>query len=103
MNKFRKYVSTDTYKYAIHREKEIKVLEKALEFVPIEKKISEPELREGFAEFCWSIRVKWHLPNESSESFSKKSVFPPNSKWKRTEFRLNLEVLLMQTENELLK
>ena len=52
MNKFRTYIFTDTYKYAIYREKEIKVLEKALEFVPIEKKINEPVLREDFAEFC---------------------------------------------------
>ena len=31
---------------------EIKILEKGLDFVPIQRKINEPELRSDFGEFC---------------------------------------------------
>ena len=35
---------------------EIKVLEKGLDLTPIQKKLSEPELRSDFNEFCWRMR-----------------------------------------------
>ena len=37
---------------------EIKVLEKGLDFAPIQKKLKEPELRSDFNEFCRRIRLK---------------------------------------------
>ena len=36
---------------------EIKVLEKGLDFAPIQRKIDEPELRDDFQEFCRRMRV----------------------------------------------
>ena len=61
---------------------EIKVLEKALDFAPIQRKINEPKLREDFEEFCRCIRVKWHFRNEPSESFSNKTAFSLKSNCK---------------------
>ena len=37
---------------------EIKVLEKGLDFAPIQRKINEPELRRDFNEFCRRMRLK---------------------------------------------
>ena len=37
---------------------EIKVLEKGLDFAPIQNKINEPELRKDFEEFCRRMRIK---------------------------------------------
>ena len=63
----------------------IKVLEKGLAFVPIQRKINEPWLREDFEEFCCQMRVKWHFRNEPSDSFSNKPTFSPISNWKPPE------------------
>ena len=82
---------------------EIKVLEKVLDFAPIQRKLNEPELREDFEEFCRCMSVKWHFRNEPSEHFSKKPAFSPKSSWKPPEGLLNLEVLLSQIDNELFK
>ena len=51
-------------------ETEIKILEKGLDFAPIQRKINEPELRSDFEEFCRRVRVKWHFRNEPSPDFS---------------------------------
>ena len=58
---------------------EIKVLEKSLDFAPIQKKINEPDLRSNFNEFCRRMRLKWHFRHEP-EKFSEVSVFNPKSK-----------------------
>ena len=39
-------------------EDEIKVLEKGLDFAPIQNKVNEPELRKDFEEFCRRMRIK---------------------------------------------
>ena len=39
-------------------EDEIKVLEKGLDFAPIQNKVNEPELRKDFDEFCRQMRIK---------------------------------------------
>ena len=39
-------------------EDEIKVLEKGLDFAPIQNKVNEPALRNKFDEFCWRMRIK---------------------------------------------
>ena len=59
---------------------EIKVLEKGLDFAPIQKKLNEPELRSDFNEFCRRMRLKWHFRDES-ENFSEVPVFNPKSRW----------------------
>ena len=82
---------------------EINLLEKGLDFAPIQRKINEPELREDFEEFFRRMRVKWHFRNELSESFIKKPAFFPKSSWKPHEGHPNLEVFLIQIENKLFK
>ena len=82
---------------------EINVLEKGLDFAPIQRKINEPELREYFEKFCHRMSVKWHFRNDPSESFSNKPAFSPKSNWKPPEGHPNLEVFLSQIENELFK
>ena len=55
---------SDTVFKLSHRvltETEIKVLEKGLDYVPIEKKINEPELRKDFSEFCRRMRNKCYF------------------------------------------
>ena len=39
-------------------ETEIQILEKGLDFAPIQRKINEPELKRGSEEFCRKVRVK---------------------------------------------
>ena len=58
----------------LHNEKlnssRIQILEKGLDFTPIQKKINEPELRKDLEEFCRSMRIKWHIHNELTSDFS---------------------------------
>ena len=68
---------------------EIRVLEKGLDFTPIQNKINEPELRRDFKEFCQCMRLKWHFRNE------------PKSSWNPPTGHPNLEVFLSQIEHEL--
>ena len=37
---------------------EIKILEKVLDYAPIQNKIIEPELKQDFEEFCCKMRLK---------------------------------------------
>ena len=48
---------------------EIQVLEKELDFAPIQRKFIEPELRQDFEEFCRRMRIKWHFRNEPLDKF----------------------------------
>ena len=100
------HFSSDTIFNLSHRilsDAEINLLDKGLDFAPIQRKINEPELREDFDEFCRSMRVKWHFWNEPSEYFSKKPAYSPKSKWKPPEGHPNLEVFLSQIEDKLFK
>ena len=47
-----------TISHRVLSDAKIKVLEKGLDFAPIQSKIMEPELREDFAEFCRRLRDK---------------------------------------------
>ena len=58
---------------------EIRVLEKELDFVPIQRKVNEPELRRDFEEFCRKMRIKWNFRNDLSEDFSQIPAFRPKS------------------------
>ena len=82
---------------------EFKILEKGLDFAPIQRKINKPELRENFEEFSHRMEGKWHFRNERSESFSNKPAFSSKSSWKSPDGHPNLEVFLRQIENELFK
>ena len=61
---------------------EIKLLEKGLDFAPIQRKINEPELRKDFNEFCRRMRIKWNFRNEPSQNFSETPAFRVKSSWK---------------------
>ena len=78
-----------------------KVLEKGLDFAPIQNKVNEPELRKDFDEFCRRMRIKWHFRNEPSESFSTIAAFRSKSSWKPPAGHPNLEVFLSSVEKEL--
>ena len=54
---------------------EIRILEKGLDFAPIQNKINEPELRSDFEKFCRRMRTKWHFKNGPSPEFSETPVF----------------------------
>ena len=69
-------------------------------FAPIQRKVSESELREDFENFRRRIRIKWHFRNEPSDNFSEKPAFSPKSSWKLPLGHANLEVFLSQAENE---
>ena len=77
---------------------ERKVVEKGLDYAPIQNKINEPELRRDFEEFCRRVRLTWHFRNESTPYFKETPVFPPKSTWKPPKGHPNLEVFLSQIE-----
>ena len=80
---------------------EIKVLEKGLDFAPIQNKVNEPELRKDFNEFCRRMRIKWHFRNEPSESFSNIPAFRSKLSWKPPTGHPKLEVFLSSVKKEL--
>ena len=81
---------------------EINILEKGLDFAPIQNKINQPELRKDFEEFCRRMRINWYFRNDISENFSEKPEFTRKSKWKPPRGHSSLEVFLSQIEKELL-
>ena len=61
------YIYIYIYIYIIHifnlskrvlSETEIKILEKGLDYAPIQRKINEPQLKNDFEEFCRRMRIK---------------------------------------------
>ena len=78
---------------------EINILEKGLDFAPIQNKINQPELRKDVEEFCRTMRIKWYFRNDISENFDEKPV-SPKSKWKPPKGHPSLEVFLSQIEKE---
>ena len=82
---------------------EIRILQKGLDFAPIENKINEPELTTDFEEFCHRMRTKWHFRNEPTSEFSVTPVFSLKSTWKRPMDHPNVEVFLSQVEQKIFK
>ena len=80
---------------------EINILEKGLDFAPIQNKINEPELSTDFEECCRRMRIKWYFCNDISENFSEKPEFTPKSKLKPPKGHPSLEVFLRHIEKEL--
>lgn len=79
---------------------EIQVLEKGLDFAPVQRSINEPELRKDFDDFSRRMRVKWNFRNEPSENFSEKPAFCPKSTWKPPPGHPGLELLLFLSQLE---
>ena len=84
-------------------EAEIKVLEKGLDYGPIQNKVNEPELCSDFEEFCRRMRLKWYFRNDPTPDFSEKPSFTPKSSWKPPTGHPNLEVFLSELEKQIFK
>ena len=80
---------------------EINILEKGLDYAPIQSKINEPELRNDFNEFCKRIGLKWYFRNEVTPNFGEVPAFRLKSSWNPPKGHLNLEVFLSEVEKEL--
>ena len=103
-SRMKRYFCSDTVfnlSNKVLTEDEIKVLEKGLDFAPIQRKVNEPELRQDFENFCRRMRIKWHFRNEPTDNFSEKLAFSSKALWKPPLGHPNLEVFLSQVENEL--
>ena len=87
--------------HKILTETEIKVLEKGLDFAPVQRTLNEPKLRKDFEEFCRRMRCKWHFRNEVSGTFSEIPAFRPKSNWSPPKGHASLEIFLSQMEKEL--
>ena len=59
-------------------ETDIKVLEKGLNFTPIQNKINEKELRADFNEFCRRMGTKRYFRNEPTKDFAIYQCFHQN-------------------------
>ena len=79
----------------------IKVLEKQLDYAPIQNKINEPELRNIFHEFCIRMRLKWCFRNEVAPNFSEVPAFRLKSLWNSPKGQPNLQAFLSDVEKEL--
>ena len=82
---------------------EIKILEKGLDFAPVQRKINELELRSDFEEFCRMVRTKWHFRNEPTPNFSNVTYVKFKSKWSPPKGHSAIELFLTKVENELFK
>ena len=71
---------------------EIKLLEKVLDYSPIQNKINKPELRRNFEGFCRRMGLKWYFHNEPTPYFKVTLVFATKSTWKPPKGHPNLEV-----------
>ena len=80
---------------------EIKVLEKGLDYTPIQNKINEQELRNDFNEFCRRIRLKWYFRNKVTPNFDEVPAFRPTFSWNPPIGQPNLEVFLSEVEKKL--
>ena len=80
---------------------EIKILEKGLDYAPIQNKVNEPESRQDFDEFSRKMRLKWYFRNEATEDFNETPSFRCKSSWKPPQGNASLELFLSQIEREL--
>ena len=67
--------------HKILAEIQIKVLEKGLDFTPVQRTLYEPELCKDYEEFCCRMRCEWYFHNEVSETFSEMPAFRQKSGW----------------------
>ena len=77
----------DKYRYRyidieVLTEIEINILEKDLDYAPIQNKINELKFKQDFQEFCRKMRLKWHFRSETTPEFSTTPAFNPKSTWK---------------------
>ena len=82
-------------------ETEIKVLEKGLDYAPIQMKTNAPELRKDFSEFCRRMRNKWYFRNEPTLQFSEVPCCKTMSSWRPPNGHPALEMFLNKVEKDL--
>ena len=82
-------------------ETEIRILEKGLDFAPIQNSLNEPEHRRDFEEFSRRMRSEWHFRNGLSENFIETPAFRPKSVRKPPEDHKSFEMFLSRLEKEL--
>ena len=73
-------------------ETEIKMLEKRIDFAPVQRTLKESELHKDFEEFCRRMRCKWHFRNEVSEKFSEIPAFRSKSSCLPPKCHASLEI-----------
>ena len=73
---------------------EIKLLEKGLDYAPIQRKINKPKLKSHFEELCRCMQIKWQFRNKPSETLSEIPSFRPKSSWKPPKGNPNLKIRL---------
>ena len=74
---------------------EIKILEKRLDFAPMQLQINEPELKQDFEDFFRSLRLKWYFWDEQQE-FSETPAFSIKSSQNPPRGHPSLELLLVR-------
>ena len=82
-------------------ETEITVLEKGLDYAPIQKKINQSDLRKDFSEFCWRMRNKWYFRNEPTPEFGEVRCCKTKSSWRPPNGHPALEIFLSKVEKDL--
>ena len=88
---------------------QIQVLEKRLDFAPIQMFINELALRKHFEDFSKRIRIRANFRDQTRRfgdfgdfgDFSDKPVFRPKSNWKPPPGQTSLELFLSQLEKEI--
>ena len=74
---------------------EIKILEKGLDFAPLQRKINESELKQDFKDFCRSMQLKWYFWDERQQ-FSETPAFSAKSSQNPPRGHSCLEVFLVR-------
>ena len=67
----------------------LRFFKRSLDFVPVQRKINEHELRSDSEEFCRWVRTKWH---ECTPDFSNLSNIKSKSKWSRPKGHPAIEI-----------
>ena len=80
----------------------IKILEKELDFAPIQRKINEPKHKHDFNEFCRRMRSKWYFRVEAQE-ITETTAFLTKTTQNLFSGHPCLEMFLSQFENKLFK
>ena len=94
MFNLRRKILTDT---------EIKILEKGLDFAPVQRKLNELELRSDFEEFFRRVRTKWHFRNGPTPDFSNVPYVKSKFEWSPPKGHPATEIHLKKVENDLFK
>ena len=77
----------------VFSEIEIQVLEKGLDFAPIQK---STRAEKNVEDFSRRMRIRWNFRDHPSEDFSDKPAFRPKSNWKPPLVHPGLELFLSQ-------